>query len=231
MIREDLYISLNTNMNTPKAFWDKKLHSYASQDFVNIPSIFLLEVLKYIKKNSKVLELGAGHGQDSVYLAKEGHTVIATDFSDTAVEYLEKKKAENNLDDELQIRKLDTMEIGSLNGQKFDVVYSHVSLHYFTLEDTKNILTTIHSLLNDNGLLIFIANSTDDPEYMQGTMLEEDYFELEPGDVKRFFSVETVTKLTAELFEIELLDNKGTTIKDKKKGVNNLIRFVGRKKA
>ncbi|MFJ8025793.1 hypothetical protein [Streptomyces sp. NPDC096311] len=34
----------------------------------------------------EVLELGAGHGRDALYLAREGFTVLATDFSPAGLE-------------------------------------------------------------------------------------------------------------------------------------------------
>jgi SAM-dependent methyltransferase len=94
---------------------------------------------------------------------------------------------------------------------------------------TQNIMREIQRVLKPDGIFAMIANSIDDPEYGTGTKLEEDVFELSSGDIKRFFSEDSLRNFVQEYFEIVLLDNHGTTHKDIEKGVSNLIRFVGRR--
>ena len=211
-----------------KTWWDNKLHKYAGQDFVTKPSIFIKEIEHFFPANSKILEIGAGHGQDSIYLAAQGSTITSTDFSDTALMYL-KKAVPKKLKTKIKILKLDITEKFPFEQNQFDIVYSHLSFHYFDLETTKKIIQKLLKILKPNGIFALIVNSIDDPEYKTGKKLDQDFYELAPGDIKRFFSVESLGMLMKPYFEILLLDNKGTTHKDKEKGVNNLIRFVGRK--
>lgn len=67
-------------MNT-KAYWDKKHDKYAAQSWIDKPSIFVKEVIKYFPKMGKILELAAGQGQDSRFFASKGYKVVSTDFS------------------------------------------------------------------------------------------------------------------------------------------------------
>ena len=70
-----------------------------------------------------------------------------------------------------------------------------------------------------------MANSIDDPEYNTGTKIEEYYFDTE-GTKKRYFNVVTAREFTKN-FETIICDNNGETYKDRVKGVQNLVRFIG----
>lgn len=109
----------------------------------------------------------------------------------------------------------------------FDIVYAHLSLHYFTEKITKQIFDEIRRVLKAGGIVAVFTNSTSDPEYNIGKKIEEDLFEIE-GMEKRFFSIDSMKKFAKD-FEIVLLDNQGKTYKDEAKGVHNLIRFIGKK--
>lgn len=57
------------------------LHSiYEKQDWIKLPSIFAEQAITYFPESGKILELGLGHGQDSIYFAKEGYEVVSTDI-------------------------------------------------------------------------------------------------------------------------------------------------------
>jgi cyclopropane fatty-acyl-phospholipid synthase-like methyltransferase len=51
------------------------------------PAIYVAEVFRSAGAKD-VLELGAGHGRDALYFAREGFTVQATDFSPVGLEQL-----------------------------------------------------------------------------------------------------------------------------------------------
>jgi cyclopropane fatty-acyl-phospholipid synthase-like methyltransferase len=69
--------------------WNK---AYKSDNtfFGEEPSNFALLCINHMKINNikKVLELGAGHGRDSIFFASNGIEVEALDYSDFAVELL-----------------------------------------------------------------------------------------------------------------------------------------------
>jgi hypothetical protein len=49
------------------------------------PAVYAAKVFKAAGAK-RVLELAAGHGRDALYFARQGFTVLATDFSDVAAE-------------------------------------------------------------------------------------------------------------------------------------------------
>lgn len=208
-------------------YWDKTHQEYSQQDWINKPSIFAQWAMEYFPKNGRILELGAGQGQDSRFFVEKGYKVVATDFSDKALA-LASLKTEPQLKDHLEFKSLDLAQTLPFDGESFDVVYAHLSLHYFTYLKTKKIFSEIWRVLKTGGILAALFNSVSDPEYGQGEKIEDDYYLFKPGLGKRFFSVETVKKFTTQL-EVILLDNQGTTYKDEAKDVHNLIRLTARK--
>ena len=205
--------------------WDNLHNFYKNQEWIDQPNIFANEILKYIPKNSKILELGAGQGQDTRYFASEGHHVTSTDVSETALK-MSSDKLTDHLKERVKFQEIDMTQKLPFDDESFDVVYAHLSFHYFTFKESARILFEISRVLKEKGLLIMLNNSTSDPEYNTGKKIEKDYFVIEDKN-KRFFNTQTIRILTDDLFEIVLLDNLGETYKDSEKGIHNLIRFVG----
>lgn len=206
--------------------WNNLHKHYATQDWINKPNIFAEEVLEYFPSNGKVLCLGDGQGQDGRFFAFKGFDVISTDISESALEINRNKSVEEKIKN-ITISKMDLREIFPFKEGEFDVVYAHLSLHYFSKEITKKIFDEIYRVLKKNGILAVFTNSVDDPEYNTGKKIEENFFEIE-GVAKRFLSVETMKEFTYK-FESILVDNNGRTYKDEAKGVHDLIRFIGKK--
>jgi len=210
-------------------WWNQKNNKYSSEEWIDKPTIFAQWVIKYFPKEGKILDLGAGHGQDSRYFADNGYQVTSTDFSDTALK-LNKEKLPHDLTNKVLIQKVDLSQPFPYEDSSFDIVYAHLSLHFFNDITTDKIISEIHRVLRPTGIVAILVNSTNDPEYNTGKMLDRDYFELSQGDVKHFFSQEYLKAKTSQ-FETIILDNQGTTLKDSAKGVFGLIRYLGRKKA
>ena len=78
--------------------WNKFYQS-DSTFFGEEPSNFALLCFNHMKTNNlkKVLELGAGHGRDSIFFASNGLEVEALDYSAFAVELLDKISKEKRL--------------------------------------------------------------------------------------------------------------------------------------
>ncbi len=206
----------------------KSIHQdrYKKADWINKPNLFAIDAIKYFPKTGKILELGAGQGQDSRFFAEHGYTVVSTDYQQTALD-LSREKLPEKLKDKLSFKLLDISKPFGFANAEFDVVYAHLSLHYFNEMVTRQIFSEIYRVLKPGGVLAFFTNSTSDPEYRTGTQIEPDYFQIE-GMAKRYFSPQTAGKYAAA-FETNLLDDKGETYKDSAKGIHNLVRYIGAK--
>lgn len=204
--------------------WTDLHNNYKTKDWVEKPSIFAETAITYFPQNGKVLDLGAGLGQDSRFFAEHGYEVTSTDLKETAL-----KERFATLSEEVKrrttIQKTDLREELPFADAAFDVVYAHLSLHYFNYETTVRLFGEIRRILKPGGVFAFFVNSVHDPEYNTGEKLEDDYFQIDKT-AKRYFSVDAARAFT-RYFDTNLLDDKGETYKDNAIGVHNLIRFIG----
>lgn len=208
------------------SFWSDLSNRYSKEDWIKIPSIFAQKIREYLSDSSEVLELGCGQGQDGLWFAENKQIVLATDKESSALENAKKRKAELGLKT-IEFEQLDLAKPFHYENETFDVVYSHLALHYFDTVTTRQIFSEIYRVLKPGGILAFLVNSVNDPEYNTGTKIEENYFETE-GTRKRYFSAKTAREFAKD-FEVMVCDEDGETYKDQAKDVHNLVRFVGRK--
>jgi len=114
--------------------WSKLHKSHKQQDWVDKPSFFAEQAIKYFPKQGAVLELGAGQAQDGRFFASKGYRVTATDIADTALESAEQKTADKAV--LIDLKKDDLQAELPFESESFDVVYAHLSLNYFDRETT-----------------------------------------------------------------------------------------------
>jgi len=208
-----------------KDYWKNKHAKYATQEWTYRPSIFATYAIKYFPENGKLLDLGAGQGQDSIFFAKNGYKVTSTDFSPEALQKAMKKaKAEEVKIDFLELDLTNQLPFGK---EKFETVYSSLALHYFDEETTKNLFKDIARVLKTNGVLACLLNTIDDPEVRESQMIEEGLYKTSSGLVKRYFNLKYLHQITDQYFETVIADNHGETYKDE---IKTLVRFIGRKK-
>jgi len=204
--------------------WSNLHDSYKTRDWIDKPSLFAETAITYFPKQGRILDLGAGQGQDSRFFAEHGYDVVSTDLEDTALEQ-SAAKLPDELKSKVTLQKVDLRNELPFDTDSFDVVYAHLSLHYFDVATTRQIISEIQRVLKPGGVFAFFVNSVNDPEHGTGRQLEPDFFEIDQM-TKRYFSLETTRDFTKYL-DVVLLDDHGETYKDRDKGVHNLIRFIG----
>lgn len=205
----------------------KNLHShYQKQEWIQKPSIFAEMAIQFFPKKGIVLELGAGIGQDSIHFASLGYRVVSSDIE---IDSLSSSLSHQNetIISKITIKKIDLNNKLPFEDNKFDIVYAHLSLHYFDKNTTKQIFCEIERVLKPDGVLAFLSNSTSDPEYQTGDFLEDDFFLIGKAK-KRYFSLESARQFTKQFHPL-LLDDQGETYKDRAKGVKSLIRYIGQR--
>jgi ubiquinone/menaquinone biosynthesis C-methylase UbiE len=208
-----------------KDYWKKTHEIYGKKDWISNTTMFAQFAVRYFPKKGKLLDLGAGQGQDLRYFAKLGYDVVSTDISDSAL-----KISKDNADKEGLSIKFIEVDIANklpFEDNSFDIVYSHLALHYFTDEKTREIFQEIFRVLKPQGILASLFNTIEDSETIDPNykLVEKDYYKSPEGLLKRYFSVDYLKDVAGELFTPVILDNSGETYKDE---IKTLIRFVGK---
>lgn len=210
-------------MNKHQDYWNKKYSDDLEYKKINKPSDFVKFAEHYLLKQGTILELGAGTGQDTKYLFQKGFYITATDFSQVALNNL--RKNFNSLD-HVTIKELDLSKPFSEATNHYDAVLANLVVHYFDSKTTQQIFKEIYRVLKLGGILALMVNTKTDSEYGMGKKLSEDFFELELGRPKRYFSISTLQSFTKQLQTV-LLDDKG--LDSRRADKKNLIRFIGKK--
>lgn len=225
--------------------WEEIHLKYKNEEWINKPTLFACDAVKYFRQSpllrdsdgtaskGKILELGAGQGQDSRFFAENGYEVVSTDFCGEALK-LSSEKTQGDLADKIIFQRLDISRAFPFPDELFDIVYAHLSLHYFDKARTEKIFKEISRVLKKGGIFAFLVNSLNDPECKKiksgeekdFKKIEDDFFKIN-GLEKKFFSAASVKEF-ASRFNIILLDEAGETYKDRVKGVDKLVRFIGR---
>ncbi|MBU2589620.1 MAG: methyltransferase domain-containing protein [Nanoarchaeota archaeon] len=136
------------------------------------------DVLKLIQQG-KVLELGAGEGNESLFLAEKGFEVTCLDINEKNIKKIQDKAEKENLKIKTIIKDLREFKIE----ESFDLIFSIATLHI--LEDKEIVLDLIkqmkeHTKTNGLNLLIVFRDSDptcEDPEdgYFGDEELKEIY--------------------------------------------------------
>jgi SAM-dependent methyltransferase len=140
-----------------------------------------------------VLEIGCGHGDDTVVLARAGLRVIGFDLSRTAAAIAQARVPSASIDCRDIRSPLPTAAHGT------GLVVASLSLHYFPWTETVAIVRRIHDILCPGGLLLCRLNSTQDANFgaTGHPEIERDFYSVN-GEPKRFFDARSIAALFAE---------------------------------
>jgi ubiquinone/menaquinone biosynthesis C-methylase UbiE len=100
-------------------------------------------------KNKKILEIGAGMGGDSLYLAEKGARVTVLDFSREAIENIKKSSVREGVNIETVLA--DAKET-PFKDESYDIVFHQGFLEHFA--DTRPYLLEQRRIIKKGGLLV-----------------------------------------------------------------------------
>jgi cyclopropane fatty-acyl-phospholipid synthase-like methyltransferase len=110
-----------------------------------------------------VLELGAGHGRDTLYLARQGFSVHATDFSESALNQLRLAARREGLDDRVTAALHDVRDPLPPADATVGAVYAHLLLNMaLSSNELRSLVNEIQRVLRPGGLFVYTVWSTDD---------------------------------------------------------------------
>jgi len=207
-----------------RKYWVRGHQKYLELSWIDKPSIFATQIIKYFPERGTLLDLGAGQGQDSRYFAEKGYKVLCTDFSDFALKIAKEKAEKQKLN--INFLNVDISKKFPIKTGEFDIVYSHLGLHYWNEEVTHKIFEEIYRVSKPGGIVAALFNSQSDPEIKEFKKIEENLYYDPKGLLKSYFTSDYLKKFIKNKFDIVLLDDLGETYKDE---IKTLVRFVGKK--
>ena len=154
------------------------------------PSLAAKKALNIFKENkySKIVELGAGLGRDTIYFGKNSINVTALDYSENGIKVINEKIKKENLKSSISTLQFDIREELPFESNSFDACYSHMLYCMaLTQKDLNKINGEIYRILKPGGINIYTVRNTDDGDYKKGIHRGEDLYEID-GFIIHFFS-------------------------------------------
>ncbi|MGW4981384.1 class I SAM-dependent methyltransferase [Streptomyces mirabilis] len=125
-----------------------------------------------------VLELGAGHGRDALYFAREGFTVQATDFSATGLEQLRASAQRQGIAERVTTAAHDVRDPLPLPDASVDAVFAHMLLCMaLSTEEIHALVGEIARVLRPGGTFVWTVRHTGDTHYSTGRFHGDDIYE------------------------------------------------------
>ena len=174
------------------------------------PSIAAIKALNLFKEQNitKIIEIGAGLGRDTIFFAQNSIHVDALDYSSSAIEVINQKTKKNNLSNYISTKIFDIREKLPFEDNSVEACFSHM-LYCMALtnSDLEKLNNEICRVLKPNGVNIYTVRHTKDGDYKNGIHRGEDLYEND-GFIVHFFSEDKVKSLlkgfkniNIELFE------------------------------
>lgn len=149
-----------------------------------------------------VLELGAGHGRDSLHFARRGLEVTATDFSAAGIEQLQQTARSLDLAEGLRAEVHDVRHALPYGDATFDAVYAHTLLSMaLSTEDIHAAVAEVRRVLRPGGVFVYTVRHTGDAHFGDGIGVGDDIW-VHGGFAVHFFSGGLVDSL-ARGWEVE----------------------------
>jgi len=141
--------------NTSSAFWHKIAEKYAARplDDPEAYEVWLAQVISYLKKTDRVLEVGCGTGSTALRLAPHVQSFLAADFAPRMIEIAEEKRVTDGADN-LRFVCSDPFseELSPADGEPYDAVMAYSFLHLVDAPD--QMVQHLANQLRPGGLLI-----------------------------------------------------------------------------
>lgn len=178
--------------------WEKVFSNNSSKfgEKPSSPALWAAEIFKDGGK-TKILELGAGQGRDTLFFAGNGLEVYSLDYSKNGIQVVERKAREYGLSEQVTTLQHDVRKPLPFEDESFDACYSHMLYCMpLTVSELESVSNEIKRVLKPGGLNIFTTRHTGDPQYRTGIHRCEDMWEIEGGFIVHFLSKEKIDHLS-----------------------------------
>ncbi|MGW3108953.1 class I SAM-dependent methyltransferase [Streptomyces sp. NPDC001100] len=138
------------------------------------PAVHAAKVFRAIGARD-VLELGAGHGRDALFFAREGFTVPATDFSPFGLEQLREAAHAKGVAGRVTAQVQDVRQPLLLPHASVDAVFAHMLLCMaLSTQEIHALVAEVRRVLRPGGAFVCTVRHTGDAQYRAGTWHGDD---------------------------------------------------------
>ncbi|KIZ19182.1 class I SAM-dependent methyltransferase [Streptomyces natalensis] len=141
------------------------------------PAVHAAEVF-HTRGAADVLELGAGHGRDALYFAREGFAVRATDFSATGLRQLREAARAQDIAARVTTAVHDVRDPLPLPGASVDAVFAHMLLCMaLSTGEIHALVREVRRVLRPGGTFVYTVRHTADAHFRAGIPRGDGIFE------------------------------------------------------
>jgi SAM-dependent methyltransferase len=192
-------------LNQQSQCWEKKFSSKPEMFGLesSIPAKKSLELFK--KQNiTKIIELGAGLGRDTIFFAQNLIHVNALDYSPSGIKVINKKAEKQNLSNLISTQIFDVRKKLPFENNSVEACFSHM-LYCMALTniELENLNNEICRVLKPNGINIYTVRHTNDGDYKKGIHIGEDLYEND-GFIVHYFSKDKINSLLKGFKNLEI---------------------------
>ena len=194
-------------LNQQSQHWEKNFSSKPEM-FGLEPSLPAKKSLELFKESkiSKIVELGAGLGRDTIFFAKNSIYVTAVDYSSSGLKVINDKTQKQNLSNLISTKLFDVRKKLPFEDNSIEACFSHMLYCMaLTTEELKYLNNEICRVLKPNGINIYTARHTKDGDYKNGIHRGEDLYEND-GFIVHFFSKDKINSLLEGYQNIKIED-------------------------
>jgi SAM-dependent methyltransferase len=193
-------------LDAQKEHWERTLYQRPEM-FGRAPSEAAYKAAEIFEREGsrRILELGAGQGRDTLFLAEKGFVMVALDYAESGFRSIRHKSQALNLSQTVDVLRQDVRDPLPFRDESFDGCYSHMLYCMaLTIHELESLSAEVWRVLRPGGINIYTVRNTEDADYGKGIHRGEDLYEV-GGFVVQFFNREKVLRLARD-WEILAID-------------------------
>lgn len=128
------------------------------------PSILLNIIWKEFIPKGRFLDLGCGHGNDSLFMAKNDFKVTAVDISEEAINALQEDAKNHGVESFLETTVSDVRDF-NIKDNTYDAIQMSNVLQFLPEDDAMKMIEKAKSAVKDKGYILISAFTDKDPMY------------------------------------------------------------------
>ena len=167
---------------------------------------FLLKRIKKCFQNGTAVDFGAGEGRNSVFLARQGFSVEAVDFSDAALKKLENKAKKKSL--AIRVKKTDLSRL-NLAG-RFDVGICTFVLHNLSVSTAKKLIRKMRNYTKIGGINV-LACFTKRGHFFRKNPRTKNFFPNQT-ELKKIYADWKIHEITIKKTRVRPTDAEGKAL-------------------